>query len=130
MGGSVFEIPAAHRMIRAIHNGAEENISSRLHQERDAAPHGSENRHANCNSAKYPEHPVTEKVPVEPAITHVRRKSRQRLFLVGLARVVINVSEQNLPKPFKHGTVRVALDIRVAMMLAVNRDPFFRINSG
>src|SRR5580704_8483702 len=112
-------------MICAIYYGAKENIGSRLHQKCNAAPHGSENPHANRNTAKYSEHPITEKVPVEPAVAHIRRKSCQRLFLVGLARVVINVSEQNLPKPFKHGTVRVALDIRVAMMLAVNRDPFF-----
>ena len=125
----IVEIAFAECVIRAVNYRIQENVRGGLDEVRNSSPNRPEQQHENCDTRDYASEPEAENMAVEPAIANVRCERRQRLRLLRFARIVVNVAEQNPPKAFEHRTVRIALDVRVAMMFAVHRDPFFRVDT-
>lgn len=126
----VVEIARADGVIRPVDDGAENDVRPRLNHIGNPAPERAKQRHENCDAKNHSEQTEPEEIPVEPTVADVRSKPRDRLRVVGLAPVVIEVAEQNLPQPFQHRAVRVAIHVGMAMVFAVHGHPFFRVDAG
>src|SRR5579859_1975980 len=95
--GSVVEIAFAEGVIRAVDYSVEENIGGGLHKVGKPSPGGSKQQHENRDARDYTRQPKAKNMAVEPAVADVRRKRSQRLRLLRLARVIVDVPKQNAP---------------------------------
>lgn len=130
ISGGVVEVAFAEGVIGAVDDGVQENVEAGLNNESDAAPERAEEQHKNGDAEENADDAEAQNVAVKPIVANVRSERSQRFGIFCLAVVVINIAEQNAPKALEHGTMRIALDVSVTVMLAMHSDPFLRVDSG
>jgi hypothetical protein len=128
--GRVIEVPMAEGVIGAVDDCIQENVQACLYEESAESPNRAQKQHEDGDTNQNSSDAEAEKMAVEPVITNVRRECLERLWIFGFAIVVVNVAQQNAPEAFEYRAVRIALDVGVAVMLAMHRHPLLGINSG
>ena len=68
--------------------------------------------------------PVPAASPVQPILGQVGRETAQRVGLLGLTRVVVDVEELDAPEAEQLRAVRITLAVGERVVLAVHRHPF------
>lgn len=126
----VVEILLPEGMIGAVDHGIQENVNAGLNDEGDAAPQRAQEEHEDADAEQDADEAESEEVTVKPIVANIRRECRQRLRIFCFAIVVIDVSKKDAPQAFENRTMRIAFDVGVAMMLAMDGNPFLGVNSG
>ncbi len=126
----VIEILLPERVIRTINHGVQENVKAGLYEESRESPERAQKHHENADADQNSHYAEAEKMAVEPAVANIRRECRQRLLVFRLAIIVIDVSQKDSPQTFENGTMGITFHIGVTVMLAMDGDPFFGVNSG
>lgn len=92
IGRGIIKIALAKGMVCAIDHGIQENINAGLNEECEYSPEWPEKSHENSDADEDANNSEPEEVSVEPIVSNVRGEFRERLRILCLAVIVIDVS--------------------------------------